>query len=242
MEQSNTVGMKTKLPAPVPISFNLHSSKGHGLGLNLSYDGQFRACSPRHKVLQLMLGKDIFKTPIPVALAVIMGTLTVEKVPSSHSVLGSISANKSTDGKCCTNLHIGELANKMMETLRKRTVSRCESACCQMKFWKLEIWVVVSRRAGITEAWHNPWLQWQQLCHLSMHYSWHTKTHAKCRACCLLVLFGFLLFYLFYMYGHFACICMCVCVMHHMHAWYHRNQKGYRIPGTPITLKSTKGS
>lgn len=119
-----------------PCSYQLQSTLNQRpwLGLNLSYDGQVRACSPRHKVLQLMLGKDIFKTPIPVALAVIMGTLTVEKVPSSHSVLGSISANKSTDGKCCTNFHIGELGNKMMETLRKRTVSRCESACCQMKF------------------------------------------------------------------------------------------------------------
>lgn len=52
MEQSNTIGMKTKLPAPDPVSFDLHSTKGQGLGLNLSYDGQVRACSPRNKVLQ----------------------------------------------------------------------------------------------------------------------------------------------------------------------------------------------
>ena len=91
-------------------------------------------CSATSTRNKLMPGKDILKRPIPAALAVIMGTLTVEKVPSSHSVLGSISANKSTDGKCCTNLHIVELGNKMMETLRKITVSRCESACGQMKF------------------------------------------------------------------------------------------------------------
>lgn len=93
---------------------------------------KFCSATPTRK--KFMLGKDILKRPIPVALAVIMGTLTVGKVPSSHSVLGSISANKCTDEKCCTNLHTGERGNKMMETLRKRIVSRCESACCQMKF------------------------------------------------------------------------------------------------------------
>lgn len=72
-------------------------------------------CSATSTRKKLMLGKDILKRPVPVALAVILGTLTVGKVQSSHSVLGSISANKSTDGKC-TNFHTGELANKMMET------------------------------------------------------------------------------------------------------------------------------
>lgn len=168
-------------------------------------------CSATSTRKKLMLGKDIFKTPIPGALAVIMGTVTVGKVPSSHSVLGSISANKSTDGKCCTNLHIGELGNKMMETLRKRTVSRCESACCQMKFWKLEIWVVVSLHAGITEAWHNPLLQRQQLCHLSTRRRTLNAWHVACLHC-----LGFYYFIYFTCMGILlAYVCVCVCDASH---------------------------
>lgn len=95
-------------------------------------DTKFCSATPTKR--KFMLGKDISKRPIPVPLAVIMGILTVGKVPSSHSVLGSINANESTDEKYCPNLHTGERGNKMMKTLRKKIVSRCESACCQMKF------------------------------------------------------------------------------------------------------------
>lgn len=179
-------------------------------------DTKFCNTTPTRK--KLMLGKDILKRPIPVALAVIMRTLTVGKVPSSHSVLGSISANKSTDEKCCTKLHTGERGNKMMETLRKGSV-QVWGSLLPNEILKTRNHMRLSGRPETILGFSDR----QQLCRLSTHYSWHTKTHPKCMACCLLVLFGLILFYLFYVSGHFACIRMSVCVVHLMHAWYHRN-------------------
>jgi hypothetical protein len=54
-----------------------------------------------------------------VTLAVITGTLTVWKGPTPHPVLGSTSANKSTDRKWNAVLHTGKLWNKMMENSGK---------------------------------------------------------------------------------------------------------------------------